>query len=103
MAIGLFRIRKIDKQQTEGTKMKVNKWTLGLAAAGLVSLPAGTQAEEKQSALMTALSSTVISGSVSTSAEWNPGTGNAFVPGFAFNPGKQDGLDRKSTRLNSSH
>jgi len=79
--------------------MKVNKWTLGLAAAGLVSIPAGTQAEEKPSAVMTALSSTVISGYVNTSAEWNPGTGNAFVPGFAFNPGKQDGFNLDVVRL----
>ena len=54
--------------------MKVNKWTLGLAAVGLVSLPSIMQAEEKASTLMTALSSTTISGYVSTSMEWNPGT-----------------------------
>src|SRR5205085_8891936 len=73
--------------------MKVNKWTLGLAAVGLVSLPSLSQAEEKASTIMTALSSTTISGYVNTSAEWNPGTGNAFVPGFAFNQGKQDGFN----------
>src|SRR6058998_773273 len=79
--------------------MKVNKWTLGLAAVGLVSLPTMTQAEEKASSLMTALTSTTISGYVSTSAEWNPGTGNAYVPGFAFNPGKQDGFNLDVVRL----
>jgi len=73
--------------------MKVNKWTLGLAAVGLVSLPSISQAEEKASTMMTALSSTTISGYVNTSAQWNPGTGNAFVPGFAFNQGKQDGFN----------
>ena len=57
--------------------MKVNKWTLGLAAVGLVSLPALAQAEEKASAVMTALSSTTISGYVDTSAQWDIGTGNA--------------------------
>ena len=46
--------------------MKVNKWTLGLAACGLVSLPTLVQAEEKLSALQTALSSTTISGYVNT-------------------------------------
>src|SRR5438477_1478224 len=79
--------------------MKVNKWTLGLAAVGLVSLPSIVKAEEKASTLMTALSSTTISGYVSTSMEWNPGTGNAFVPGFAFNRGKQDGFNLDVVKL----
>src|SRR3954465_2289862 len=73
--------------------MKVNKWTLGLAACGLVSLPVLVQAEEKLSALQTALSSTTISGYVNTSAHWDVGTGNANVPGFAYNNGKQDGFN----------
>jgi hypothetical protein len=72
----------------------VNKWTLGLAAIGLVSLPAAVQAEEKPNQLLTALSSTTISGYVDTSAHWNPGTGNANTPAFAFNtPTKQDGFN----------
>jgi len=80
--------------------MKVNKWTLGLAAVGLVSLPSITQAEEKASTMMTALSSTTISGYVSTSMEWNPGTGNANPPGFAFNTrNKQDGFNLDVVRL----
>src|ERR1051326_8415263 len=81
--------------------MKVNKWTLGLAAAGLVSLPALMHAEEKEkpSSVLTALSSTTISGYVSTSMEWNPGTGNAYVPGFAFNKGKQDGFNLDVVKL----
>jgi len=72
---------------------KLNKWTLGLAAAGLVSLPVFGLAEEKANALMTALSSTTISGYVNTSMHWNPGTGNANPPGFSFNSGKQDGFN----------
>jgi len=73
---------------------KVNKWTLGLAALGLVSLPAVVQAEEKPNQLLTALSSTTISGYVDTSAHWNPGTGNANTPAYAFNtPSKQDGFN----------
>src|SRR6266404_6483439 len=79
--------------------MKVNKWTLGLAAVGLVSLPSIVQAEEKASTMMTALSSTTISGYVSTSAEWNPGTGNQYVPGFGFNAGKQDGFNLDVVKL----
>lgn len=73
--------------------MRVNKWTLGLAACGLVSLPTLVQAEEKLSALQTALSSTTISGYVNTSAHWDAGTGNGTVPGFAYNAGKQDGFN----------
>jgi len=73
---------------------KVNKWTLGLAAVGLVSLPAVVQAEEKPNQLLTALSSTTISGYVDTSAHWSPGTGNANPPAYAFNtPAKQDGFN----------
>ncbi|MDP7442513.1 MAG: outer membrane beta-barrel protein [Verrucomicrobiota bacterium] len=45
--------------------MKMNKWTMGLAAAGVVSLASTAQAEENS--VLTALSSTVISGSVETS------------------------------------
>jgi len=79
--------------------MKVNKWTLGLAAVGLVTLPSLSQAEEKPSPVLTALSSTTISGYVNTSMEWNPGTGNKFVPGFAFNGGKQDGFNLDVVKL----
>ena len=51
--------------------MKVNKWTLGLAALGLVSLASAAKADEKQPTyLETALSSTTISGYVDTSFEW---------------------------------
>src|SRR6266850_7531879 len=79
--------------------MRVNKWTLGLAACGLVSLPTLVQAEEKLSALQTALSSTTISGYVNTSVNWNMGTGNANVPGFAYNNGKQDGFNLDVVKL----
>lgn len=82
--------------------MKFNKWTIGLAAVGAVSLASVARAEEKASALMTAVSSTTLSGYVDTSAEWNPGTGT-HQPGYAFNGiggnsaffggGKQDGFN----------
>lgn len=76
---------------------KVNKWTLALAAVGLVSLPAAVQAQsstEKPNQLLTALSSTTISGYVDTSAHWNPGTGNANPAAVSFNtPSKQDGFN----------
>lgn len=51
--------------------MKVNKWTVGLASAGVISLASVLHAEEaQQHPVMTALSSTTISGYVSTSAIW---------------------------------
>lgn len=78
--------------------MKMNKWTLGLAAIGLVSIPSALQAEEKLSPLRTALSSTVISGYISTSMHWNPGSagtaGGQVPPAYEFNtPAKQDGFN----------
>lgn len=81
-----------------GTKqMRVQKWTLALAAAGLVSMP--VVAEEQPSPILTALSSTTISGYVNVSAIWNPGTGNAFVPPYSFNAGKQDGFNLDVAKL----
>jgi hypothetical protein len=53
--------------------MKFNKWTLGLAAVGVVSLASAVQAEEKSNPVMTALSSTSISGYVDTAAVWRWG------------------------------
>jgi Putative beta-barrel porin-2, OmpL-like. bbp2 len=82
--------------------MKVNKWTLGLAAVGIVSLPTVSQADEKVtlSPINSAVSSTVLSGYVDTSMNWNLGTGNGNVPGFAFNtPAKQDGFNLNAVKL----
>lgn len=76
---------------------RVQKWTLALAAAGLVSMP--LMAEEKPSPILTALSSTTVSGYVNVSAIWNPGTGNANVPPYAFNAGKQDGFNLDVAKL----
>lgn len=73
--------------------MKINKWTLGLAAAGLATLPATGVADEAPAPVLTKLTPTMIYGYVNTSVEWNPGTGNDRVPGFAFNSGKQDGFN----------
>lgn len=79
--------------------MKVNKWTLGLAAAGLVTLPSLGLAEEKLSPLMTAVSSTTISGYVDTSAHWDIGSGNANPAPFIYNQGKQDGFNLNRVKL----
>jgi hypothetical protein len=79
--------------------MKFNQWTLGLAAAGVVSLGSVAQAEEK-SALQTALSQTVISGSISTSVILNPNANNGNGAG-RFNDGvtRQDGFNLDHVRL----
>jgi len=79
--------------------MRLQKWTLGLAAAGLVSAPYWAGAEEKPSPILTALSSTTISGYVNVSAIWNPGTGNGNVPPYAFNNNKQDGFNLDVAKL----
>ncbi len=78
--------------------MKIEKWTVGLAAAGLVSLSPTLVAQTPTPPpqvipLQTALSATTISGYVDTSAVWNPGTGNANPAPYAFNAGKQDGFN----------
>ena len=74
--------------------MKFNKWTVALAALGVVSFASAAKAEEKASPIMTALSSTTISGYVDTSAQWNPGTGNANLPLYRFNnSSKADGFN----------
>jgi len=80
--------------------MKFNKWTLGLAAIGVVSLASAAQAEEKMSAVQSALSSTTISGYVDTSAQWNFGTGNENLPPYKFGgPTKADGFNLNVVQL----
>ncbi len=54
--------------------MKFNKWTLGLAAVGAVSLTSAVRADEaKITPLQTALSNTTISGVVDVAAQYNLG------------------------------
>jgi hypothetical protein len=82
--------------------MKVEKWTLGLAALGLVTLSPALLAQSPPPQLVpiqTALSATTISGYVDTSAVWNPGTGNANPAPYAFNAGKQDGFNVNAVDL----
>jgi hypothetical protein len=79
---------------------KLNPRTLGLAAVGAVSLATVVQADEKPSSIATALSSTTLSGYVDTSAEWNPGTGNANNPAYVFGgPKKADGFNLNVVKL----
>ena len=80
--------------------LKCNPWTFGLLSAGLISLPVAMQADEKPSSVLTALSSTTLSGYVDTSAQWNMGTGDANVPNYAFGgPGKADGFNLNVVKL----
>jgi len=73
--------------------MKLNKWTIGLAAVGAVSLASVAQAEEKSSTLAS-LSSTVLSGYVDTSAQWNLGDGVTHTPGYKYGgAAKADGFN----------
>lgn len=79
--------------------MKFDKWTLGLAAVGAVSLASVARAEEKLTALQTALSSTTISGYVDTSAQWNLGTGTG-VNFYKFGgSSKADGFNLNVVQL----
>jgi hypothetical protein len=74
--------------------MKFNKWTVGLATVGVVSLASAARADEQMSQVQTALSQTTLSGYVDTAMQWNPGTDqNAFgthIPNYAF--AKNDGF-----------
>ncbi len=77
--------------------MKLNRWSLVLASAGLVTLPAALLAEEQpqaQPAILTELASTTLSGYVDTSAQWNFGTGNANNPPYSYGgANKADGFN----------
>lgn len=80
--------------------MKYNKWTVALAALGVVSLASAARAEEKASPVSTALSATTISGYVDTSAQWNPGTGNINTPPYKFGGAqKADGFNLNVIQL----
>lgn len=83
--------------------MKFNKWTLGLAAIGAVSLTSVAQAEEKSVLASQAnLTSTTISGYVSASAAWDFGKGNelAATRAYSYGAGKGDGFNLDVVDLN---
>ena len=66
--------------------MKFNKWTLGLAAVGVVSLTSAARADEsKISQVQTALSNTTISGYVDTAAQFNPNGSSGGTPNYYYN------------------
>ncbi len=62
--------------------MKFNKWTLGLAAVGLVSLTSAARADETNM-LMTTLSTTTISGYVDVASQFNP-NGGGGAPNYYY-------------------
>ena len=65
--------------------MKFNKWTLGLAAVGVVSLTSAAYADEsKVSQVNTALSNTTLSGYVDVSAQFNPNGGGGGTPNYYY-------------------
>ncbi|HPY29769.1 MAG TPA: outer membrane beta-barrel protein [Verrucomicrobiota bacterium] len=81
--------------------MKFNQWTIGLAAVGVISLASAARAEESAVPLMTALSSTTISGYVDVSAHWNLGSKSYHgLPYYKFNgPNKSDGFNLNVVQL----
>lgn len=79
--------------------MKFNKWTVALAATGVVSFASAVQADESHP-VNSALSSTTLSGYVDTSAIWNLGSGSQVANRFA-NTGadRQDGFNVNTVKL----
>lgn len=67
--------------------MKFNKWTLGLAAVGAVSMASAVRADEapKLAPVETALTGTVISGYVDIAAQYNPGMPSAKASSTVVN------------------
>lgn len=76
--------------------MKISKWTKMLLSTGIVSLPAVMLADSapQPATVLTALSSTTLSGYVDTTAVWKFGTGDANLPGRVYDgPDVQDGFN----------
>jgi hypothetical protein len=91
---------KITKKLKLEEQMKFNKWTLGLAALGIVSLASAVRADESTPTLVplnTAISKTVISGYVDAAAQYNTGNNgpSAAVPTGLSN-GKVDNFTLNS-------
>jgi putative OmpL-like beta-barrel porin-2 len=62
--------QQLTTKQHRRNQMKFNKWTMGLAAVGVVSLATAARADEKVSQLNTALSNTTLSGYVDVAAQY---------------------------------
>jgi len=69
--------------------MKNNKWTVGLAAAGIVSLASVAQAQDANS-VQTKLATTTLSGYVSTTYSWGLGDGTGQTTAYQLGGNKSD-------------
>jgi hypothetical protein len=79
--------------------MKFNKWTVALAATGVVSFASAVQADESHP-VNSALSSTTLSGYVDTSAIWNLGSGSQVANRFANTASdRQDGFNVNTVKI----
>src|SRR5476649_1192681 len=89
-----MQVNKQITKQHRRNQMKFNKWTLGLAAVGVVSLTSAARADETNM-VMTALSSPTISGYVDVSAQLTPQrVGNGATPNYYYNqPGNSINLN----------
>jgi len=86
--------------------MKFNKWTLGLAAVGAVSMASAVRADEaKLSSVQTALSNTIISGYVGASVNWeaDPSAAATSIGGkIPLQGGKANGFNLDVVKLSIS-
>jgi len=85
-------------------KFNINKWTLGLAAVGAVSMASAVRADDapKLSPVETALSSTVISGYVSASANYEASpsaVGSSIGGNIPLQGGKANGFNLDVVKL----
>jgi hypothetical protein len=80
-----MQVKQTNNKQHRRNQMKFNKWTLGLAAVGVVSLTSAALADEtKISQLNTALSNTTISGYVDVAAQFNPNGSSGGTPNYYY-------------------
>src|SRR5271157_2512682 len=80
-----MRVKQTNNKQHRRNQMKFNKWTLGLAAVGVVSLTSAARADEsKISKVQTALSNTTISGYVDTAVQFNPNGSSGGTPNYYY-------------------
>jgi hypothetical protein len=74
--------------------MKFNKITAGVVTFGAVGLAGVAHAEDMKSSVVGSASSTVLSGFVDTSAEWNLGEGTTYAPSYKYGgAAKADGFN----------
>src|SRR5271168_627813 len=90
-----MQVKQTNNKQHRRNQMKFNKWTLGLAAVGVVSLTSAVRADEtKISQLNTALSNTTISGYVDVSAQFTPQSTGTVAPNYYYlQPGNSINLN----------